>query len=107
MGSDKVTGPTCTGPAPSPLEVLAIFEEVATVVDRNAKDCDALGTALLKFFEVNKARLAAAEAVDQGELDRAFEGPLEKRAIDAVSRIQKGTDACEANAKVKAAMKNM
>lgn len=92
---------------PSPSEVLVLFEEMARVVDQHPKDCEALGTALLRFFETNKARMAAAEALDEAELERAFEGPLEKRAMAAIGRIHQRTEACRDNAKVKAAMKHM
>jgi hypothetical protein len=92
-------------------KVAKVMETMATIVDDNKADCDAMGDKLSKFFDDS-----AAAALKEGKTANAKATPEQKKAweakykprIDAAGKkMQDGLMKCHTNARVKAAMEKL
>lgn len=91
-------------------KVAKVMETMATIVDDNKADCDAMGDKLGKFFDDSAAVLKegkAASAKATPEQKKAWDAKYKPRIDAAGKKMQDGLMKCHTNARVKAAMEKL
>jgi len=91
-------------------KMVRILERVATIVDMNKSDCNAMGDKLNAAIDENSAFIADAkarsESMTQAERD-ALQARFGARLQAATMRMMPGIRACATNSKVTAAIKRV
>ena len=89
---------------------VALTEQIATIVDANKDNCDAMGDKLGAFLDKNGKELeklkAAGKTVTAAQ-KKAFEEKYADRMKAAGAKIMPGLQKCSSNAKVSSVMKKM
>jgi hypothetical protein len=87
---------------------VVLTEQIATIVDANKDNCDAMGDKLGVFLDKNGKeidQLRAAGKTLTAEQKKAFEDKYAERMKAAGAKIMPGLQKCGSNAKVSSVMK--
>ena len=105
--ADKAAAPAATN---SDEQIVALLEELASIVDKDKANCDQMGTDLGKFVDDNHAKMEKLKEEGKKRTDEEKKAAREKykdRFMAAMQKMKDGMTACHDNAKVKAAMEKM
>ncbi|HVK71783.1 MAG TPA: hypothetical protein VM734_00630 [Kofleriaceae bacterium] len=116
-GTGTATPPAATGPAPSDAEVAAavdkatkLFTDLGNAVEKNAKDCGAMATAIEKAIDSHKDFIQESQKWkgNQAAEAKLLEG-LQKTGVmeTTMQKMMPGLQACGSDPKVEAALKKM
>lgn len=112
------TPPAATGGAMASMSVeqicdksISMMQQMATAVESNKGNCDAMGDALQKWADDSKPFIEFAKAQDKDEAKKKeFEAVCTPKIEPMMAKfgpMMEGASACAENAKVKAAMSSM
>ena len=88
-------------------EIADMVVAMAEVVTRHQASCDALADGLAKFVAQNRAKIDLSNSLEEADRDRLLNGKHKVRVLEAIARMEKGTEACGDNAKVMAVLESM
>src|SRR4051794_4938789 len=83
---------------------VVMMEEIATIVDANKANCDAMGDKLNGYLEKNGAELKQLNAAGKNltaEQKKAFSDKYADRMKAVFAKMTPGMKSCQANTKVK------
>ena len=89
---------------------VALVEKMATIVDDNKSNCDAMGDKLSAFFTANAATFKEMKDMEKSmskEQKDAWAAKYKDRLAAAIQKMTGGLQACMTNPKVMDALKKM
>jgi hypothetical protein len=89
-------------------KAVVMMEQLATIVDTNKDNCDAMGDKLGTYMDKNGDQLKKLKAADKSvtaEQKKAFEEKYKDRMKAVGDKMMPGLQKCSGNAKVTAVMK--
>ena len=91
-------------------QAVKLFEEMATIADKNKDDCDKMGEAMIKFMDGNAdtfKKLKELGKKETPEQKKAYEAKYRERLKAAMGKMMPAQAKCKDNKKLQEAMKKM